>query len=142
VTQARAAQQAQHEEIQSRMQERTAQLDDAFDADVKLAGAGLLRKPMAATAPADSSQVVSFTPEWVISARRGYAAARDAMARDARNEEIAHAVRMDNLAASDEALDMATQLIVRQWNLGQKLESSMLALQRMLAQPKAPATTK
>ncbi len=101
-----------------------AALDAAFDADVALAAAGGLKDP--------NGQPVPFSPQWVISARRGYTAARDVLASQVRQADAAHSVHQDNLAAADEALDMASQLIVAQWNIAERLKTQLVAAQRRL----------
>jgi hypothetical protein len=73
---------------------------------------------------------VAFTPQWVISERRGYTAARDELGEQIRSAEAVHAVRQDNLTAADEALDMASQLIVAQWNIAQRLKAALLTATR------------
>jgi len=57
-----------------------------------------------------------------IAARQGYAAARNLLAEQIRAAEGAHAVRLDNLQAADEALEMASQLVVIQWSVSEKIK--------------------
>ncbi|MFW6132995.1 MAG: hypothetical protein ACOC8F_03800 [Planctomycetota bacterium] len=102
-----------------------AALDAAFDADVKLAAAGELTDA--------DGEPVRLTPEWVISARKGYAAARDLLADQARTAERAHATRVDNLDAADEALRMAQELIVRQWAIRDRIKQTVLNLYRSVS---------
>ncbi|MBS3734472.1 MAG: hypothetical protein KGY99_06045 [Phycisphaerae bacterium] len=121
------AQQAEsdhHAAALERIAARRAALDAAFDADVARVASGELTD--AAGAP------VALTAEWVISARKGYAAARDALAEQARAAEQAHATRADNLAAADEALAMAQELIVRQWALRDRVQKTVLTLYRSI----------
>jgi len=56
----------------ARLDELAGALDAGFDADVRLVAAGGLIGP--------DGQPVGLSPEWVISARKGYAAARGALA--------------------------------------------------------------
>ena len=114
----------QHQEILRHMDGQLAALDSAFDADVHLAAAGQVKK-------ADGTPV-EFTGDWVISARKGYVAARDTVNGQIRSSEAAHAVRQDNLKAADEALAMASQLIVQQWNVGEQIKQRVLDVQRRL----------
>ena len=113
---------ARQEEAISRLQAQTAALDAAFDADVRLVAAGQL---------ADTDgKALALTAEWVISARKGYAAARGILAEQARSSEAAHAAAMDNLAAADESLDMAAQLIVSHWDAAERIKQHVLSLQK------------
>jgi hypothetical protein len=121
---AKEAQQEQHSAILEHVRQRAGALDAAFDSDVRLAASGGIRDA--------TGEPVALTAEWVISARKGYAAARDAMAREAQGADAAHAVRMDNLAAADEALQMAAQLVSLQWDLDARVRGQLLAAQRRL----------
>jgi hypothetical protein len=125
LAEAKDTQTAQHVQLLHQMQDTQAALDTAFDADVTLAAAGKITDA--------GGQPVAFTPEWVISARRGYIAARDELAAQIRIAEAAHAIRQDNLAAGEEALDMASQLILAQWSLSQRLKNILLTAQRSTA---------
>lgn len=78
-------------------------LDAAFDADVRLVDAGRLLGP--------EGEPVRLTAAWVIAARQGYAAGQRALQEEARASAAAHAGRLDDLAATDEALEMAVELI-------------------------------
>ena len=98
------------------MQLRT--LDDAFDADVKLVAAGQLTGP--------DAQPVPLSADWVISARRGYAFARDTLATQFASETHAHAIQLDNLAAATEALHLANELTVLQWNVSARIKQAFL----------------
>ncbi len=109
---------AQHAELITHLRRQLAALDSAFDADVRLAEGGQI--------PGPTSQPVKLTAQWVISARKGYAAARDLLAGQMRSAEISHAARVDNLRAGDEALEMASQLIVRQWSVGERIGRKIL----------------
>ncbi len=119
------AEAGQHAELLGRLDAQVAALDAAFDADVRLVGAGQL-------ATADG-QPVALTPEWVISARKGYAAARGLLAEDRRSAEAAHATRLDNLKAADEALDLAAQLIARQWAVSEQVRQQLIEVHRRLS---------
>ena len=125
VAAAEQAEDAQHAELMRLLSERQSALDAAFDADVALVAAGQIRDA--------TGEPVALTPEWVVSARKGYAAARDLVAADIRSAEKAHATRMDNLQAGDQALDMASQLIVRQWSVSEQIRQRLIESQRRLA---------
>ncbi len=128
LTLAKQAQIDQHTELANRLESQTASLDTAFDADVRLVAAGQIKN--------SDGKPVALTPEWVISARKGYAAARDLLAKQARSAEAAHATRLDNLNAADEALDMATQLIVQQWAITNRIRQELINVQRRLINAK------
>ncbi|MCJ7544568.1 MAG: hypothetical protein MUP47_08425 [Phycisphaerae bacterium] len=127
LVEAKDTQTAQHAQLVEHIEAQQAALDAAFDVDVTLAAAGGITDAQ--------GQPVQFTPQWVISARRGYIAARDALAEQVRTAEAAHAIRQDNLTAADEALDMASQLIVAQWNITERLKTFLLSAQRSNARP-------
>lgn len=112
----------QHAEIVKRLEAQMFALDSAFDADVRLAAAGQIKDAEGAA--------VELSPEWVISARKGYIAARDLLSKQIQSSQMAHANRRDNLKAADEALDMASQLIVRQWNVAERIRQHLLNVQR------------
>lgn len=114
----------QHAEIVDRLKGQAAALDSAFDADVKLAAAGQIITP--------DGKTVAFTPQWVISARKGYIAARDMLADQVRSAEAAHAAGQDNLKVADESLQMASHLIVQQWNVAEQIKQHVLSIQRSL----------
>ncbi len=118
LAQAASFQQAQQQALDAGFDAQQQALDAGFDADVRRVAAGELRRP-------DGSGV-ELSAEWVISARRGYAAARDALA-DARRQNQAQAVlAADNLAAADEALHLAAGLILQQHRLSQHLRRALL----------------
>jgi hypothetical protein len=125
---AKEAEEEHHAELARRLEAQAASLDAAFDADVRLAAAGKITDA--------EGKAVAFTPEWVIAARKGYAAARDLLAEQGRSAEAAHATRLDNLAAADEALDMASQLILQQWALSEKVRQELINVQRRLSHGK------
>lgn len=118
----RDAQDEMHAERMDGIDSRRAALDAAFDADVRLAAAGGITD-------AEGNRV-RLTPEWIISARKGYAAARDLAAEDAMDAAAAHRTRMDNLRAADEALEMAASLILQQTHVAERIRQHLLTLQR------------
>jgi len=124
----RQAQADRHAEIVRRLQAGIAELDGAFDNDVRLVAAGQIKSP--------DGQPAGLTPEWVISARKGYSAARDLVAEDIRAAEQAGAADEDNLKAADEALEMASQLVVQQWSIGERLKQQLIDAQRRLVNGK------
>jgi len=75
----------------------------------------------------------NLTAEWVISARKGYAAARDLIGNEARLAELASLARTDNLKAADEALDMAAELILQQAELTERVRQTLLDFHRRLS---------
>jgi len=111
-----------HGEIVRMLKAQVAGLDAAFDADVKLAASGQIRT--------SDGQVAQLTPDWVISARKGYIAARDLLGEQIRAAETDHAIRQDNLKLADESLEMASELIVRQWNIAERIKQHILNLRR------------
>lgn len=124
LTDAQEAQARQHAAFLGRVQTQMGSLDVAFDADVKLIAAGGIQD--------EAGQPLSLTPEWVISARKGYAVARDALADEMRAASAAHAVHQDNLWAADEALEMASQLIVQQWAVSDRIRQALINMQRKI----------
>jgi len=118
------AQSQQHAEILRRMADQAAALDAAFDADVRLVAAGQVKDAQ--------GRPVELSPEWVISARKGYVAARGLLEKQMRSQELANAKQQENLVAADEALEMACQLIVQRWNVGQRVKQQLLKMQRRL----------
>jgi len=106
---ARDAQRQSHETLIRQFSQQQAALDAAFDADVRLAEAGAIRDAQ--------GNPVALDGRWVIAARKGYVAARDAVAQQAVAAQAAHATRLDNLAAADDALHMACTLIIEQQGL-------------------------
>ncbi len=126
--QARRAQQAQHEQIVAQMESQSVALDDAFDRDVRLVEAGKITD--------SSGRPVEFDAEWVISARRGYAAARDVLGEQINRQQASHEDDADNLDAADEALEMAAELIVYQSSLTGRLKQRLLDIYGRLTQGK------
>jgi len=116
---------AQHEQALRDLQAQQAAMDAAFDADVQLAAAGKILDA--------DQQPIALTPEWVIEARQGYIAARDALTAQQRSAEAAYAAQLDNLRASDESLEMASQLILQQSRLAGRVQQVLLNTQRRLA---------
>jgi hypothetical protein len=121
---ARQAEVEHHAQLAKQVEAQLASLDIAFDADVRLAAAGQVRDP--------DGKVLTLTADWVISARKGYAAARDILAGQTRSADASHAVRVDNLKAADDALDMAAQLTVQQWAITNNLRQELINVQRRL----------
>lgn len=122
LTQAKQAEQTSSEQQLAALAAQQAALDAAFDSDVKLAEAGGLTD--------EQGKPVALTGEWVISARQGYSAAVRALQANQADAQQAHAARLDNLNAADEALQMASELIVGQITLNQDMRQQLLALQR------------
>jgi len=119
---ARAAGQQSHETAMRQFAQQQAALDVAFDADVRLAEAGAIRDAQ--------GNPVAMDARWVIAARKGYVAARDAVAQQAVAAQAAHATRQDNLAAADEALRMALTLIIEQQGLSIRMRQYLMEQQR------------
>ncbi len=125
---AKEAQEAAHAQQARQWQLQAAALDAAFDADVKLAAGGQIVDAQ--------GRPLAMTPAWVISARKGYAAARDLVAQQREAAAADHLVRMDNLAAADEALEMATQLVLQQLNVDTRVRQQLLdAQKRLVSEP-------
>lgn len=119
---ARQDRQRLHEQLVAQWAARSGDLDAAFDRDVRQVAAGQLARPDGSPVP--------FTPDWVIAARQGYAAARDALHHQQAQAQAAHAVQLDNLQAADEALGLANEMILRQQGLGLRIGQHLLNLQR------------
>lgn len=115
---------SRHAEALSRLDAQKAALDSAFDADVRLVEAAKIRDA--------AGKPVPLSAEWVISARRGYAAARDALAEQHRRVQAEHACHLDNLSAADEALGMASRLILQHYALAQRARQIVHSLGRRL----------
>jgi len=113
-----------HAEIMQHLQGRRAALDAAFDSDVRMVAAGQIRDA--------GGKPVELSADWVIDARRGYSAACGVLDSDAQAAAAAHDKRLDNLRASDEALDMASQLIVQQWSVSERMRQTLIDVQRRL----------
>ena len=124
LTSAQQQQEACHAELMSHFDKQTMALDQAFDADVRFVAAGQVKDA--------SGNPVALTSQWVISARKGYAAARDILAEEKRSAEAAHLVRLDNLRAADEAMEMASQLTIQQWSVTQSIKQHLISAQRRL----------
>ncbi len=121
---ARTAQQTLRNQQLQHLQAQQQALDAAFDADVQRVAAGRLENT--------DGEPLTLTPEWVISARRGYSAARDLLAQQARQADAVHHIHMDNLNAATEAIDLAEQLITLQWSLAEPLRQQFVNLRRRL----------
>ncbi|MGC9455380.1 MAG: hypothetical protein ACP5HU_11025 [Phycisphaerae bacterium] len=115
---ARLAEQQHHERYIRQLTRQMQALDDAFDADVRLAAAGQITNA--------DGEPVALTADWVISARKGYTAAREIIAQQMLSADRAHAVRMDNLSAADEALEMACDLLLRQAAIAEPIRRTLL----------------
>lgn len=122
---AQEAEAQQHQQVLGQLRANVGSLDAAFDADVRLVVAGGIESL--------GGEPVTLSAEWVISARKGYAAARDAIADQMSSAESAHLIRQDNLQASDEALEMASQLIVQHSLFGQRVRQALLNAQQELS---------
>ncbi len=118
----RQSQSALHQEIITHLETRKKSLDHAFDTDVVLVASGKLQN--------SDGEEITLSPEWVISARKGYAAARDIIDSEIQSAQRTHSTQMDNIVAADEALDMASQLIVQQWDVSEKIKQQLLNIQR------------
>ncbi len=117
LAQARRAE-AQRQALEARgLEAQAAALDAAFDADVRAVAAGQV-------GPAGDPTALS--PEWVISARRAYATTLRALAQQQLRDQAAGAERLDNLAAADEALEMAGDLLVRQLQLAEPVRRRLM----------------
>ena len=124
---ARVAQQKLYAKRTQSRQTQLAALDAAFDADVRLVAAGAVKTP---------DGPVALDADWVISARKGYGAARSLLEQQSRDDLAAHAIELDNLRAAHEALQLANQLVVSQWNAGAQIKQQFMQL---LQQSKSPA---
>jgi hypothetical protein len=110
------AQQAEveHYAAQQRwLADRQLQLARAFDSDVRQVATGAIMR-------ADGS-AVAFDAQWVIDARRGYDVAVSMLHSQSLADMQAHHARLDNLAATDEALAGAHDLLSARWMLLQAL---------------------
>jgi len=117
---ARQAQLQNHDDLVARHKAQLSALDTAFDSDVRLAAAGGIKN--------SKGEPVALTPEWVISARRGYTAVRNIMAQQMQKTQTAHTTQLDNIKAADEALEMAGQLTVMQWNISEQFKQQFMKL--------------
>ena len=117
--QAEVARQQHQQDLADTLSTQVQRLDAAFDADIRLAEAGAIKDAR--------GQPISLTAAWVTSARKGYAAARDELARQQAQVIQAGAVEQDNLQASQEALDMAAMLITQQSGLTSEIKTALMA---------------
>lgn len=109
--------------IETKMyQQQLASLDAAFDADVKLIAAGGLTDK--------DGKAVEMTSDWVISARKGYSTAAGVIGKAMIQSHQAYATDLDNIAAANEALQLANELVVLQWNVGERFKQQFLQLQQ------------
>ncbi|MCD4823578.1 MAG: hypothetical protein K8S55_03155 [Phycisphaerae bacterium] len=125
---ARTSQEQSHAAAVRNYQKQLAALDAAFDADVRLAAAGGIKNA--------AGKPVGLSADWVISARKGYAAVRNILAQQAQAARDVHAVELDNLRAGDEALQMAAELTIAQWNIAERLKQEFRKLQNRIAADK------
>ncbi len=114
----------QHSRIVQHMQNNLIALDSAFDADVKLAAAGQIVGP--------DGQPVRLTADWVISARKGYTAARGMLTGQIQTTQASHAQSLANLQAAEDALQMAAELTVRRWQVAEQVKQHVLQTHRSL----------
>jgi len=128
IASAKQSQQEQNQIIIRQFAAQQAALDAAFDADVRMVQSGGLKNA--------SDKPLTLTGDWVISARKGYTAARDIISNQMQETQSVAATRMDNLQASDEALDMASQLIIQQQGFAIKLQQQLINVQRKLSNGK------
>ncbi|MFP4140113.1 MAG: hypothetical protein ACLFVY_06075 [Phycisphaerae bacterium] len=117
---ARSAELQRSEEMTRRVESQMDALGEAFDTDVRLVSAGEVTGA--------DGKPVALSPEWVISARKGYAAAQRMLVQQTLTDQADHLQRLDNLAAADEALQMATGLIVRRAAVSQRVRNVLMDL--------------
>ena len=122
LTDAAQYQQQRHQEAVANLDSLQGSLDAAFDADARLVESGKL-------ADADGKPV-ALNAAWVISARKGYAAARDALAQQRQKAEAAHATQLDNLTAANEALDLSRGLIIQSSSISAQAKQMLMDLER------------
>ncbi|MBN1555673.1 MAG: hypothetical protein JXA11_13090 [Phycisphaerae bacterium] len=109
-----------HERIVQQYQAQQKALDAAFDADVRLVAAGELKNA--------DGEPIPLSADWIVAARKGYSAARDLLSEQIQTEQAAHTVEQDNLAAAAEALRMAEELTILQWNVSERIKQQFLKL--------------
>ncbi len=115
---------ATHSQLVRQLKATQAALDSAFDADVRLAAGRQIKD-------AEGSPI-ALSPEWIISARKGYIAARDAIAEQILSAESVHLIQQDNLHAADEALEMAANLVIQQALISDRIKQYLMKIQRRL----------
>lgn len=103
--------QVMYEQQQKMYRSQITALDDGFDADVKMIAAGGIKTA--------EGETVTLTPEWIISARQGYSAARAAIETQMLAAEKNNMIEQDNLKVGIESLDMAQELEIMQWNIAE-----------------------
>jgi len=109
--------------IETKMyQQQLASLNTAFDADVSLVSAGGLKDK--------DGKAVEMTAEWIISARKGYSAAVDSINEKMVKAQQVYSTDLDNITAANEALQLANELVVMQWNVAEKFKEQFLKLQQ------------
>jgi hypothetical protein len=119
---ARSAREQSHE-IETKMyQQQLAALDAAFDSDVRLITAGGLKDK--------DGKAIALTADWIISSRKGYSAAACAITNHMVKAQQVYATDLDNIAAANEALQLANELVVMQWNVGERFKQQFLQLQQ------------
>ena len=118
---ARVYQDQRHQEAMGNLDSLASSMDAAFDADVRLVAAGGITAP--------DGKAVALTPEWVISARKGYAAGRDTLTAQRQRMESGHSQQQDNLSAAAEALDLAKALIIQSSVLNEQARHILMSLQ-------------
>lgn len=117
-----AAEQAGYEQARGRLTGDAAALGAAFDADLQAAFAGRLLDAEGRPIEPDLA--------WLTEARQGYAAALALAYQNQRQADLEHRTRLDNLAASDEALLLAEQMLNRQIDLQSTLQRRLVEVQR------------
>lgn len=109
--------------IETKMyQQQLAALDAAFDADAKLIASGGLKDK--------DGKAIEITADWIISARKGYSAAVGAVNNHMIKSQQVYATDLDNITAASEALQYANELVVMQWNVGERFKQQFLQLQQ------------
>jgi hypothetical protein len=121
---AREAELQRSEEMTRRVETQMDALGDAFDTDVRLVSAGEVTGA--------DGKPVELSADWVISARKGYAAAQRMLLQQALADQADHLQRLDNLSAADEALQMAGGLIIRQAAVSQRARNVLTQLHRRI----------
>jgi hypothetical protein len=119
---ARSAQKQHQNDINKYHQAQLEALDAAFDNDVRLAEAGQIKSL--------DGETIKLSADWVISARKGYAAARNILTGQMLANQAVNAIEMDNIDAAAEALDLAAKITVLQWNLGERIKQQFLKITR------------
>jgi len=109
--------------IETKMyQQQLSALDVAFDSDVRLLATGGLKDK--------DGKAIELTADWVISSRKGYSAAAAAINTHMIKAQQVYATDLDNITAANEALQLANELVVMQWNVGERFKRQFLQLQQ------------